>query len=174
MFKAWWSAKEPAAQITVVTGLNPSRLNQLESQCRSWRGPISAAVYVVVLHPDNDQPLPDAQQKRLDDAAAQVEAFHERWVALRCLLCLGARWLGVHGRCACLPGTAGVHAGRAPFQGLGACRSGSRAWLHATDCGSCTESKPVRQQPQKLHGSAAAPFASQAASVRQYHTTRAL
>jgi hypothetical protein len=78
LHKGWWSAKEPAAQVTIVTGLNPSRLKQLGSQCRSWRGPISAAVYVVLLHPNKDQPLPAAQQKRLDDAAAQVEAFHKR------------------------------------------------------------------------------------------------
>lgn len=49
--RAWWSARPlPAAQapLTIATGLNPGRLDQLESQCQSWGGPLSAAVYLVL------------------------------------------------------------------------------------------------------------------------------
>ena len=43
-------ASLPAAQapLTIATGLNPGRLDQLESQCQSWGGPLSAAVYLVL------------------------------------------------------------------------------------------------------------------------------
>jgi glycosyltransferase-like protein LARGE len=49
--RAWWSSHPlPAASapLTIATGLNPGRLDQLESQCQSWAGPISAAVYLVL------------------------------------------------------------------------------------------------------------------------------
>lgn len=49
--RAWWSRRPlPAAQapLTIATGLNPGRLDQLESQCQSWGGPLSAAVYLVL------------------------------------------------------------------------------------------------------------------------------
>jgi glycosyltransferase-like protein LARGE len=49
--RAWWSSRPlPAAQapLTIATGLNPGRLDQLESQCQSWGGPLSAAVYLVL------------------------------------------------------------------------------------------------------------------------------
>jgi hypothetical protein len=78
LHKGWWSAKEPAAQVTVVTGLNPSRLNQLEAQCKRWRGPLSAAVYQVTLNANKDQPLPADQKQKLDDAAAEIDDFHAR------------------------------------------------------------------------------------------------
>lgn len=86
LYQGWWSGKEAAAQVTVVTGLNPTRLNQLESQCRRWRGPISAAVYVVVRNPNKGAPLPEDQRKKLEEAAAQVDEFHNRWVAAAWLL----------------------------------------------------------------------------------------
>ena len=76
--KALWSAKEPAVQVTIVTGLNPSRLNQLESQCRSYRGPISAAVYVVLHNPDKLPELTQEHKKTLKEAADAVEMFHAR------------------------------------------------------------------------------------------------
>jgi len=53
--KAWWSKaaaeRKPgdgAPPLTIATGLNPGRLDQLQSQCQSWGGPLSAAVYLVL------------------------------------------------------------------------------------------------------------------------------
>lgn len=43
---SWWSAKRAVVPVTVVTQLSISRLPQLWAQCRSWRGPLSAAVFV--------------------------------------------------------------------------------------------------------------------------------
>lgn len=78
LYKAWWSAKQPAVQVTIVTGLNPSRVNQLESQCRSYKGPISAAVYVVLHSADKAAELSDAHKQELDEAKAQLDAFHKK------------------------------------------------------------------------------------------------
>lgn len=61
-----------------MTGLNPSRLDQLESQCRSWRGPISAAVYQVLQNKDSKEGLTADNKKQLAEAEAQVAAFHKR------------------------------------------------------------------------------------------------
>ena len=79
---AWWSAKPPAVPVTVVTGLNPSRLDQLESQCKSWHGPISAAVYQVLQNKDSKEALTADNLRELRDAEALVAAFHARMEAL--------------------------------------------------------------------------------------------
>ena len=76
--EGWWSSKPAAAPVTVVTGLNPRRLNQLESQCRRWHGPISAAVYVVLRASKAGEPPPESELKELEDAAAAVAAFHKK------------------------------------------------------------------------------------------------
>lgn len=46
--QAWWSHRPPAVPLTIITHLTLDRLDQLRSQCRSWKGPISAAVYVTI------------------------------------------------------------------------------------------------------------------------------
>jgi glycosyltransferase-like protein LARGE len=66
--RAWWSRRPlPAAQapLTIATGLNPGRLDQLESQCQSWGGPLSAAVYLV---------LPQYEGAAAEGAAAAAAA----------------------------------------------------------------------------------------------------
>eukprot|EP00798_Chlamydomonas_sp_ICE-L_P005378 gene5378-5598_t len=43
----WWSSRlTPEVSVTVVTQASVDRVPQLYSQCRSWRGPLSAALYV--------------------------------------------------------------------------------------------------------------------------------
>jgi glycosyltransferase-like protein LARGE len=78
LHKAWWSAKQPAVKVTIVTGLNPSRVNQLESQCKSYKGPISASVYVVLHNPTKAPALTDDHKKQLEEAADLLESFHKR------------------------------------------------------------------------------------------------
>ncbi len=79
LYKSWWSSKAQAVRVTIVTGLTPSRAEQLEAQCRSWRGPISAAVYVVLHNPDaKDGSLSDKNKEVLKEAASQMGQFHER------------------------------------------------------------------------------------------------
>lgn len=78
LHQGWWSAKPAAAPVTVVTGLNPNRLKQLESQCRRWHGPISAAVYVVLRAQKEGEPVPPEERRKLDDAMADVGSFHNK------------------------------------------------------------------------------------------------
>lgn len=77
LHKAWWSQKAPAVKVTIVTGLNPSRVNQLQSQCTSYKGPISAAVYEV-LHNPGGGPLTVAHTQQLEEAQGLLETFHSR------------------------------------------------------------------------------------------------
>lgn len=75
---AWWSRKEAAVKVTIVTGLNPSRVNQLESQCNSYKGPISAAVYVVLHNPDANAALTAEHKQQLAEAQDVLDKFHKR------------------------------------------------------------------------------------------------
>lgn len=75
---AWWSRKDAAVKVTIVTGLNPSRVNQLESQCNSYKGPISAAVYVVLHNPDANAPLTTEHKQQLAEAKDILDKFHKR------------------------------------------------------------------------------------------------
>lgn len=75
---AWWSRKDAAVKVTIVTGLNPSRVNQLESQCNSYKGPISAAVYVVLHNPDANAQLTAEHKQQLAEAKDILDKFHKR------------------------------------------------------------------------------------------------
>ena len=48
--------KQGGGDITVVTVATPSRLEALEAQCRSWSGPLAAALYLPLV--DFFTPLP--------------------------------------------------------------------------------------------------------------------
>jgi hypothetical protein len=75
--KAWWSEKPARVPLTVTTGLTSSRLEQLAHQCASWRGPLSAAVYLVVKGDGKGGVGPEGE-KALADAADAVATFHAK------------------------------------------------------------------------------------------------
>ncbi|GBF89222.1 hypothetical protein Rsub_02099 [Raphidocelis subcapitata] len=75
--KAWWSEKAPRLQLTVVTGLTSSRLDQLEAQCASWKGPLSAAVYIVV-RGDGAGGMGEEARGQLEKAEADAAEFHKK------------------------------------------------------------------------------------------------
>ena len=76
--KIFWSAKRPAVELTVVTGLNQHRLHQLKSQCRSYKGPLSAAVYVVLHNPDRAPELTEKHTAKLKEAVQAVSRLHAK------------------------------------------------------------------------------------------------
>jgi hypothetical protein len=80
--KVFWSSKQASVPLTVVTGLNQNRLHQLESQCRSYHGPLSAAVYVVLYNPDKRLQLTDQQEAELNITVSAVAKLHARYVHL--------------------------------------------------------------------------------------------
>ncbi|GLI63512.1 hypothetical protein VaNZ11_006497 [Volvox africanus] len=46
MVDAWWSSRRNSIPLTIFTMMSLDRLSMLESQCRGYIGPISAAVYI--------------------------------------------------------------------------------------------------------------------------------
>lgn len=47
----WWSERPSTVPVTVITQASGDRLGQLEAQCRSWGGPLSAAIYLPLYQP---------------------------------------------------------------------------------------------------------------------------
>ncbi len=45
----WWSAKQRPVSVTVITQATVDRLPQLFFQCKSWRGPLSAVLFLGLL-----------------------------------------------------------------------------------------------------------------------------
>ncbi len=72
----WQSHKPHALPLTVATQLSVSRLSQLSAQCRGWKGPLSAAVYVPLLEEEPRLPpsADHAKQQVAPTAAPQTAA----------------------------------------------------------------------------------------------------
>lgn len=73
----FWSGKQRAlVPITVVTQASYDRLDQLRAQCTSWKGHISAVVYLGLYQPDiNEGQLDRTNTKQLFHAAMTVAEF---------------------------------------------------------------------------------------------------
>ncbi|KAG1666443.1 hypothetical protein FOA52_015113 [Chlamydomonas sp. UWO 241] len=72
----WWSGHAPATPVTMVTQATVDRLPQLRSQCRSWRGGLSVALYLALEQTDiSSGKLSDANVRLLAKAAAHVHNF---------------------------------------------------------------------------------------------------
>ncbi len=63
-----WSAKPSDLPVTVTTQLSVSRLPQLYAQCKSWSGPLSAAVYV---------PLVESELRAPGDSDPDMEGVED-------------------------------------------------------------------------------------------------
>lgn len=86
----WESSAPAAAPLTIVTQLSVTRLSQLRAQCRSWNGPLSAAVYLPLLQTElgeADGPTdggPGQQQRsarRMQSQQASQQASWDELVA---------------------------------------------------------------------------------------------
>lgn len=74
----WWSARKPAVDLAIVTGLTDTRLDQLEAQCRAWKGSLVASVYLVLHIPPGTDGLSATNTELLMDAAARMEELHNK------------------------------------------------------------------------------------------------
>jgi glycosyltransferase-like protein LARGE len=74
----WWSSKTAAVELSIVTGLTVSRLDQLEAQCRAWQGSLVASVYLVLHIPPGSTGLGEENTALLEEAAAQMEELHAK------------------------------------------------------------------------------------------------
>jgi hypothetical protein len=61
--------------LTVITHTTVNRWKQLRAQCRSYKGPLNAAVYMF-LRQDNGTWLNPPNQLLVDQAAAKLQKFH--------------------------------------------------------------------------------------------------
>ncbi|KAG1667268.1 hypothetical protein FOA52_012556 [Chlamydomonas sp. UWO 241] len=53
--RAWWSARDPELQVTLLTHLSLNRMAQLRAQCATWGGPLAAVVYVPIAAPPGSE-----------------------------------------------------------------------------------------------------------------------
>jgi hypothetical protein len=74
----WWSEKKSLFDLSIVTGLTVSRLDQLEAQCRAWKGPLTAAVYLVVHVPTGATQIDGSGLELMQKAEKSMAEFHQR------------------------------------------------------------------------------------------------
>eukprot|EP00955_Chlamydomonas_euryale_P020888 221475-Chlamydomonas_euryale.AAC.4 len=72
---AWWSSKPLHGPLTVVTQASASRITQLWAQCKSWPGPLSAAVHLTLGQQHAGQ-LSDRNRHLLQRTRNAVASFH--------------------------------------------------------------------------------------------------
>lgn len=70
----WWSSKQRPVPVTVITQATVDRLPQLYSQCKSWRGPLSAVLYIG-FYQDSIGGLTAANSELLKKASSAVSGF---------------------------------------------------------------------------------------------------
>eukprot|EP00798_Chlamydomonas_sp_ICE-L_P007001 gene7001-100_t len=85
LHKAFWSKHSTTLPLTIVTGLDLTRLDALEAQCKSWPGPLGAAVYVSLRHEEGSGPglrdgnFANATHKQtVDEATSDLQRLFER------------------------------------------------------------------------------------------------
>ena len=68
----WWSAKQRVVPLTLITQATVDRLPQLYSQCKSWRGPLSAVLYLGLYQEDVARGLSATSVELLKKASLAV------------------------------------------------------------------------------------------------------
>ncbi len=76
--KVFWSRKPSTLPVTVFAGLTLSRLDALEAQCRSWRGPHASAVYVPLVQQQSGLQLTGPNKQKLSIAEQAVQSAFAR------------------------------------------------------------------------------------------------
>lgn len=70
-----WSNKSARLNMTVFTTLTVDRLAQLKVQCLSFKGPLSASVFLGLIQ-DNKTELASHNVAKVKDAVMAVDALH--------------------------------------------------------------------------------------------------
>ncbi|GAX72769.1 hypothetical protein CEUSTIGMA_g225.t1 [Chlamydomonas eustigma] len=69
----WWSGKHRPVPLTIITQASADRIPQLYSQCKSWRGPLSAVLYISLFQDSIERGmLTPANQETLRQASIAV------------------------------------------------------------------------------------------------------
>lgn len=88
--QVWLSARPARFQFSVLTQLTIDRIPALFNQCTTYRGPLSAAVYLAIVEEDivrgkikgaddsRVQGLSDGGRRQVDDAVKALQAMHEQ------------------------------------------------------------------------------------------------
>lgn len=75
--RMWSDDSKPRSGLTIMTHLSMGRLDQLQAQCDSWPGPLTAAVYLVL--PLTVSSPAEAQQQQdlqlIHEAESQLDAL---------------------------------------------------------------------------------------------------
>lgn len=72
-----WSSKPAALPLTVYTMLSHDRLSMLQDQCESYRGPLSAAVYVSMIQ-QGGQRLSAVNQAFVDEVSDDLQHLFDK------------------------------------------------------------------------------------------------
>lgn len=72
---SWWSNKPLLIPLTVVTQLSANRVTQLWAQCKSWPGPLSAAVHISIVQ-SSSTPLNSQNSQLLTRTVRAMSDFH--------------------------------------------------------------------------------------------------
>jgi glycosyltransferase-like protein LARGE len=74
--KIWWQdGDEARLDVTLVTQLSVNRLQALEAQCKTWAGPLAAAVYLPLHNPGSSgtSELSGSNRQKLQAAVSAVD-----------------------------------------------------------------------------------------------------
>ncbi|GFR39665.1 hypothetical protein Agub_g136, partial [Astrephomene gubernaculifera] len=77
LHQVFWSKKQSQLPLTIFVGATLERLGMLEAQCRSYPGPLSAAIYVPLLQQTPGPQLTPANQELLQQATASVKQLFD-------------------------------------------------------------------------------------------------
>ena len=76
--KVWTSSHPPKLPITVVTHTQTNRDKNI-NQCRTWRGPLVASVYMPIAQTGGTE-LGELQKQQVQSTIDELDILHEKYV----------------------------------------------------------------------------------------------
>lgn len=80
LHKIWASCRPAAVNLTVITAVTLNRLNQLQAQCKSWKGPLAAALWLPIMEHADDgwMAIINGDYESLEVVHKMLDDFHLR------------------------------------------------------------------------------------------------